>query len=189
MKAIKKRPRNATPRKPVPKPRAKAAPRKPAPRKKVEQRRLVIRFSEPGDVDWLGAQATRLGLGDGKGAGAATYAKMLIRAAHECSTACATDPLDLLRGVESLPPPGYKPNKTLRPPSPDHPDYVDRVVYPPEVAENDGEPVDVDDLVGRLAEQVEPQQREAPHHQEQEPGRVRVMGARVQRRPLDWGGR
>lgn len=186
MKAAKKRPRNAISRKPTPKTRTKAAQQKPAPRSKRKaappapeyQRRLVIRFTDPTDADWLAAQCERMRLGSPKGAGAATYVRMLIGAARECSEQGAGNALDVLRGMVGMRTTGY--GHTAH-----GIDYEDD----PPPAQEEGEPVDVDDLVGRLAEQVEPQQREAPQHQEQEPGRVRVMGARVQRRPLDWGGR
>mgnify|MGYP000715194914 CR=1 FL=1 len=190
MKAAKKRPRNATkrPAKPVAKPRVKAAPRKPAPspRKAVKQRRIMIRFNDPGDLEWLGAQSERMGLGDAKGPGAATYARLLIRAARECEH----NPIDVLRGAYQMAPPPKQ-----------HPQYVERVVHPPVVAlppdheeppegswEAEDPVIDVDDVVNQVVNQTDPVRRDHPELEDNS-GRVRTFGERISRRPVDWSGR
>lgn len=193
MKAAKKRPRNANPRKPAAKKPVrkvatrKAAPKRPAvpkPRARRQvQRRLMIRFSDSADLDWLGAQSERMGLGDAKGPGAATYARMLIRAARECGG----DPIDILRRqtLRPLPPGGSTQGQR-----------TERAINPPVVApdeppqEPEGEPVDVDDLVNEVVSKVQDDRGPPPDDEaEHRGGGVRVFGARHTRRPIDWSGR
>lgn len=197
MKAAKKRPRNAKPRKPAAKKPARkaatgrAAPKRPAaPRaRRAVQRRLMIRFSDPTDADWLGAQGQRMGLGDAKGAGAATYARMLIRAARECAGA-GRDPIDVLRGLAGRPP-------ALRAPAPARaePQFVeDQRPAAEDRSQPEGEPVDVDDLVNEVANKVQDDRGHLPQDQEigddgGPAGGVRVFGARRTRSPVDWSGR
>lgn len=191
MKAASKRTRPATKRKPAAKkPARKVATKKAAPARQVAkprvkravQRRLIIRFSDPSDVDWLGAQSERMGLGDAKGPGAATYARMLIRAARECMG----DPIDTLRQqtVRPLPPHGATQQQR-----------IERAINPPVVApaapqEPEGEPVDVDDLVNEVVSKVQDDRGPPPDDEaEHRGGGVRVFGARHTRRPIDWSGR
>lgn len=192
MKAASKRTRPATKRKPAAKkPARKVATKKAAPARQVAkprvkravQRRLIIRFSDPSDVDWLGAQSERMGLGDAKGPGAATYARMLIRAARECGG----DPIDILRRqtLRPLPPGGSTQGQR-----------TERAINPPVVApdeppqEPEGEPVDVDDLVNEVVSKVQDDRGPPPDDEaEHRGGGVRVFGARHTRRPIDWSGR
>ena len=146
------------------------------------QRRLMIRFSDPTDADWLGAQGQRMGLGDAKGAGAATYARMLIRAAREC----ADDPLDVLRGI---------PVRAVTYGQTSHdPIAQDAAQHPSVYEQPEGEPVDVDDLVNEVANKVQDDHGHLPQDQEigddgGPAGGVRVFGARRTRSPVDWSGR
>lgn len=199
MKATKKRPRSAKPRKPIAKraPAKAAAPkRRPAakPTPKAAERRLVIRFNDPGDVDWLGAQGERMGFGSAKGSGASTYAKMLIRAARECGG----DPINALRRT----PPAPIVRESYRGIVQEFPAHgggndpiaQDAAQYPATHDEPESELVDVDALVDQVAGQVENQggldmrraEREAYDDAQERSGGVRVVGERMMRRPSDW---